>query len=301
MHPPMDHIALRAAELLAHPRFGEARHIAMDSYLALYSGTPALNKLLIDGTKHVIIMFAICLAARQREEVPETWLTLAKLQEVVSAFQVGSPGLVETIVARMIDAGLMERVTAADDRRKKLLVPTEALIEHDLDMLAALAAPCVVLGEHPAFALARARDRGLQKAHRIFSVEAFGLAMQTLMKHPEMMLFFLRDAGYLVLISMLQSALASPSGTLSTVAYQDIADRFGVSRSHVRNLVEDAEQAGLMRVTDAGGAGVELLPLLMDKHDRYFADCTVLVEQAFVQAYDLIRAGSMSAVEFGPA
>ncbi len=301
MHPPMDHIALRAADILAHPRFSEARNSAIDSYLALYSGTPAINKLLIDGTKHVIIMFAICLAARQREEAPETWLTLAKLQEVVSAYQVGSPGLVETIIARMIDAGLMERVTAADDRRKKLLVPTEALIEHDLDMLAALAAPCVVLGEHPAFAIARARDRELQKAHRIFSVEAFGLAMQTLMKHPEMMLFFLRDSGYLVLISMLQSALASPSGTLSTVAYQDIANRFGVSRSHVRNLVEDAEQAGLMRVTDAGGAAVELLPLLMDKHDQYFADCTVLVEQAFVQAYDRIRAGSMSAFELGPA
>lgn len=283
--------AVRSAEILAHPRFTKARRTAVDSYLALYSGTPALNKLLIDGAKHVIIMFAICLAARQREEEPETWLTLTKLQEVVTAYQVGSPGLVESIVARMIDSGLMERVSAPRDQRKKLLVPTEALIAHDLDMLAALAQPCLVLGEHPSFGLAVARDRSLQKAHRIFSVDAFGQALQMLMRHPEMMLFFHRDSGYLVLLSLLQSAMTSSSGAISSVPFQEVGDRFGVSRTHVRNLVEDAERAGLMRVVAPGGSGVELLPALMKKHDRYFADCTVMIEQGFVEAYALVTAG----------
>ena len=68
-----------------------------------------------------------------------------------------------------------------------------------------------------------------------------------------------------------------------------IGDRFGVSRSHVRNIVEDAETAGLMRVVASGGAGVELLPAFMDKHDRYFADCTVIVEQRFMEADEMIR------------
>lgn len=284
-----DAIAARSAQLLAHPNFAEARRIMVNRYLALYSDTPALNKLLIDGTKHVIIMFAICLAARQREDEPATWLTISKLQEVVSTYQVGSPGLVEAIVARMIDSGLMESVPAPVDRRKKLLVPTEALIAHDLDMLAALAAPCVVLGEHPAYAMALARDRRMQRAHRVVSVDAFGEALQMLMKHPEMMMIFHRDSGYMVLLSLLQSAQASRSGTLSSVPYQDVADRFGVSRSHVRNLVEDAEQAGLMRVDGPGGSGVELLPQLMETHDRYFADCMVIIERRFHEANALLE------------
>lgn len=283
-------LAARSAAILAAPRFVDARRAAIDRYLALYSGTPALNKLLVDGTRHVIIMFAVCLASQQRDDDPATWLTMSKLQDVVTAYQVGSPGLVEAIVARMCDSGLMEAVPAPTDRRKKLLVPTEALIAHDLEMLAAIAVPCAILGEHPAFDLAMARDRVLQRAHRIASVAAFGEALMMLVQHPEMMLFFHRDSGYIVLLSLLQSALTSPSGTVSTVAYQEIGDRFGVSRGHVRNLVEDAEQAGLMRIVAVGGAGVELLPALMDKHDRYFADCTVIVEQRFLEAYDMVHA-----------
>ncbi|MBX3579138.1 MAG: hypothetical protein KF723_18215 [Rhizobiaceae bacterium] len=286
-----EEFAARSAAILAHPRFAEARQVAIDRYLALYSGTPALNKLLIDGSKHVVIMFAVCLAAGQREDEPETWLTLAKLQDVVSTLQVGSPGLVEAIVGRMIDSGLIATASAPRDRRKKLLVPTEALIRHDLDMLAAFAEPCTVLGSHPAFDLAMVRDRGMQRACRIFSVSEFARAFQTLMKHAEMMNFFQRDSGYLVLLAFLQSALSSPDGLISTVLYKDIAERFGVSRAHVRNMVEDAEAAGLMRTLEPGGAGVELLPDLMEKHDRYFADCTVLVEQSFVVPYETMIAG----------
>lgn len=292
-----EEFAARSAAILAHPRFADARQVAIDRYLALYSGTPALNKLLIDGSKYVVIMFAVCLAAGQREDEPDSWLTLSKLQDVVTALQAGSPGLVEAIVGRMIDSRLMETRSAPGDRRKKLLVPTEALIRHDLDMLAALAAPCTVLGNHPAFDLAMARDRDMQKACRIFSVGEFGRAFQTLMKHPEMMGFFQRDSGYLVLLAFLQSALASSAGLVSTVPYKDIAERFGVSRAHVRNMVEDAEAAGLMRTLEPGGAAVEVLPALMEKHDRYFADCTVLVEQSFVVPYETLNAGARAVAD----
>jgi len=281
--------AARSAEILAHPRFAEARQVAIDRYLALYSWTPARNKLLIDGSKYVIINFAVCLAAAQREDDPRTWLTLAKLQDVVTGLQAGSPGLVQKIVGRMIDSGLIVVESAPGDRRKKRLVPTEALIEHDLDMLAALAEPCTVLGSHPAFDLAMARDRAMQAASRMFSVQAFGTAFQTLMKHPEMMMFFRRDSGYLVLLALMQSALSSPGETVSTVPYRAIAERFGVSRAHVRNLVEDAEAAGLMRSRAPGGAGVEILPALMATHDRYFADCSVLIENSFVIPYEMLR------------
>jgi len=156
----------------------------------------------------------------------------------------------------MTDSGLMASASAPLDRRTKLLVPTEALIAHDLDMLAALAAPCAVLGKHPAYELALACDRRMQRAHRVVSVDAFGEALQMMMRHPEMMMIFHRDSGYMVLLSLLQSALASSRGTVSSVPYQDIADRFGISRSHVRNLVEDAEKAGLMRIDGQGGSAL---------------------------------------------
>jgi len=36
-------------------------------------------------------MFAICLAARQRDDESATWLTVCKLQDAVSTYQVAPP------------------------------------------------------------------------------------------------------------------------------------------------------------------------------------------------------------------
>ena len=70
-----------AEKLLAHPRFAEARKAYIDGYLGLYSGEPVLSKLLLEGARHVIITFVVCLSAGQREDAPATWLTLGKLQD----------------------------------------------------------------------------------------------------------------------------------------------------------------------------------------------------------------------------
>ena len=99
--------------------------------------------------------------------------------------------------------------------------------------------------------------------------------------------FVARDSGLLALYMMLSSALASPGGDVSTVPYQQIADRFGVSRTHIRELVACAENAGLMRVTSAGGTtAVEMLSPIWPLADRWIAGCMEL----FVQCCDRAHA-----------
>lgn len=278
--------ATRIDAILAHPRFAEARRVQIDGYLALYSGDPALNKLLVEGARHVIFTFVVCLAASQRDDDPATWLTLGKLQDVVAAYQVGSPGLVEALVTRMLDRGLLTSTPAPTDRRKRILAPTEALLMHDRDLLAVQAAPCAIIANAPGLTLVMARDPSFQQAQRIASLAAFADAMVLLGANPQMMaLFVARDSGLLALYMLLSSALASPSGNVSTVTYQQIADRFGISRTHVRDLVTDAEAAGLMRATDeAGGANVEMLPPLWPVVDRWIAGCMELFAECCERA-----------------
>lgn len=278
--------ATRIDAILAHPRFAEARRVQIEGYLALYSGDPALNKLLVEGARHVIFTFVVCLAASQRDDDPATWLTLGKLQDVVAAYQVGSPGLVEALVTRMLDRGLLTSTPAPTDRRKRILAPTEALLMHDRDLLAVQAAPCAIIANAPGLTLVMARDPSFQQAQRIASLAAFADAMVLLGANPQMMaLFVARDSGLLALYMLLSSALASPSGNVSTVTYQQIADRFGISRTHVRDLVTDAEAAGLMRATDeAGGANVEMLPPLWPVVDRWIAGCMELFAECCERA-----------------
>lgn len=278
----------RRNAILAHPRFAEARAMTIDGYLSLYSHQPALNKLLLEGSRHVIVMFAICLAAQQKDDDPKTWLTLARLKDIVVAHHVGSPGLVEAVVGRLQDSGLFETVPAPGDRRKKLLRPTEALLAHDRDMLAAQIAPCGLLGDTPGVDLAVARDPAFQKAHRIVAVAGFGEAILMMMSHQQMMTFFNRDSGYLVLISLLKAALSSPERLVASESYQEIADRFGISRTHVSNLVADGEALGLMRPETRGGTTVELAAELVRAHDAYLADCMVLIEKTCAKAAALL-------------
>jgi anti-sigma factor RsiW len=44
------------------------------------------------------------------------------------------------------------------------------------------------------------------------------------------------------------------------VPYADASDRFGVSRTHVRSLMETAQAAGLVKLIGRGGRRVEIVP-----------------------------------------
>lgn len=282
--------ATRTAAFLAHPRFTQARAAYIDGYLGVYSGEPAMNKLLMEVSRHVIVTFVLCLHAAQRQGDPSTWLTLGKLQDIVAAYRVGSAGLVEAIVARMLDRGLLAQVPAPDDRRKRILVPTKALLDHDKDLIAAQAAPCTILEPKPALDLALARDEPFQYAVRTASVGYFAEAMVRVGEHAEMMLFMARDSGFLVLLCLLQSASRSESGTLSTIPYEAVADRFGVSRTHVRSLIRDAEEAGFLRIVRSGGAEIEVSTALSGHFDRWVAGMSEFFDRTCVAAYERLSA-----------
>jgi hypothetical protein len=203
--------ALRIDGVLAHPRFAEARDAYIDRYLNFYLGDPALNKLLAEAARHVIVTFVICLTAASRHDDPQSWLTLAKLQDEVETHRVGSRGLVENIVSRMLDKELLVAEPVSTDRRKKVLVPTASLLKLDRDILIAQAIPAAMVLPSAAMERAIVCDFDFQRAHRAFSVSAFTMAMR----------FIARDSGLMVLFAMLESARKSPSGNLSTVSYQD--------------------------------------------------------------------------------
>ena len=231
----------------------------------------------------------LCLDAAQCEDDPDSWLTLAKLKDVIATNQVASPGLVEAIVQRMLDRGLLSAEPAPTDRRKRILRVTEPLLRHDLELIEAQARPCALIMPSAALDLALAHDRRFQRAVRLASVGMFQDAMGMLAEHPEIVGgFALRDSGQLVLLCLLESALASTDGHMSTASYQAIADRLGISRTHVREMVADAEAAGPVRMLVQGGGSVEIMPRLWPLHDRFLAACMELFDRCCTAGLEMM-------------
>lgn len=263
--------AKRIEAVLRHPRFENARRCYIDGYLDFYSGGPTLNKLMAEAARHVIVTFAICISAASTDD-PDSWLTLGKLQDEVEKHGVGSPGLVENIVSRMLDRGLLKASSPLSDRRKRILSPTALLLRLDRDILLAQAIPSAMVLPSRAMDRAVECDVEFQQASRAYSINAFGMAMDFFARNSDIMHFIAHDSGLMVLFSMLASARASQGGNVSTVSYQELNDRFGISRTHTREMIEESEALGWVRIGAPGGASIVLQPVLLEIADRYIAD-----------------------------
>ena len=87
---------------------------------------------------------------------------------------------------------------------------------------------------------------------------------------PDTLLFFGHAAGPLIQNALLKAAL--DAGDLAAeVPYIEVADRFGVSRTHVRNLMNTAQSAGLVKIVGRGGRSIEILPRHWRSYDRGLA------------------------------
>jgi len=258
-------------EILAHSRFPAARAAFVDAVLGLYEGDAFLNRLLLEAGRMVIFNTIICLHAGYDEADRTTWPTMSLLQEVMTQFGLASPRRIEDLVARLIHSGLLESVVSQRDRRFGILTPTARMLSLDRDWLSAHYQPLHVMFPDPGYASPVRRDPPFQQQQRRVAIGFFALGAQVLAGNPAMMLFLGRDAGVMVLIKLIQmmgDRARSPEG----LSYTDLGARFGVSRTHVRGLLQDAEQAGLISLSGRGGRFVEPKPAILQAFDRFVAE-----------------------------
>jgi DNA-binding MarR family transcriptional regulator len=260
-----------AAEILAHPRFRTARNAMLEAMLSRYEHEPFLNRLLLDARRSVLFGVIMCLDARCDDTDPATWTTLRLVKQAMAAFRLASPRCIADLVSRLIKTGYLKQVSSPRDRRIRILRPTAKMIAQDQDWLVSHYVPLQVLFPDPGYAPIMQRDPNFQRAQRLAASHFFALEAQMMARNPTMMQFMMREAGMMILIKLLQ--LAGPTDdTTREISYSDIGARFGVSRTQVRKLLQDAEKAGLMRLTPGRHHCVQLTPTLIDAFDRFIAD-----------------------------
>jgi hypothetical protein len=177
---------------------------------------------------------------------------------------------IDDLVIRLTHSDLLELRQSARDRRVRILTPTRAMMSLDHDWLVAHYLPLQIMFPEPGYAPVIERDDAFQRHHRVVALSFSGQGMDIMAGNPAMMLFLSRDAGTMILVKLVQ--MASTTHNAEGLSYADIGARFGVSRTHVRALLQDAERNGDVSLSGRGGKLVELKPSLLQAFDRFVAD-----------------------------
>ena len=258
-------------EILAHPQFSAARAAFVEAVLALYEGNAFLNRLLLEAVRQVTFNMIVQLYCCYDEADRSTWPTMRLLKQQMVLFGLSSPRRIEDLVAKLVRFGFLERHPSQQDGRVRLLTPTAKMMSLDLDWLAALYRPLQVMFPDRGYSQPIKRDPAFQRVQRAVALSFSAKGADILASNRGMMLFHTRDAGVTILIKFIQMTAAAGNG-VAELSYSDVGARFGVSRTHVRKLLQDAERADLVRLSGQGGRLVELKPAMLGAFDRFVAE-----------------------------
>lgn len=257
-------------DIVQHPRMAEARKLYVGRFLALYDRDPFMARLLIETGRFLVYHVAVILGAAQDPARRETWLTVGRLKQAMSMFGVATDRHIDQIVGRLCAVGYLVSEAAQQDRRLRILKPTEEMLAHDRAWLAAHYAPLTVVSSFADYEPVMREDPAYQLSNRKVAVAFLPFSGKLLAVAPELLLFFGHAGGHMVSAALLHAAMATADSHAS-LSYADIAERFGISRTHVRGILVEAQGAGLVRLGGRGGGRVEVLPRLLQSYDRGLA------------------------------
>lgn len=262
---------LTPAEILGHPRFPVGRTAFVDGVIALHEGDAFHSRLLVEAMRQVTFNLIISLHLNHDPADRATWPTLRRLKDELKTFGLSSERRVDALVNRFVHLGYVEQLPSEQDGRVRILTPTPKMMSIDREWLVYHYAPLEVMFPERGYREPVGRDVVFQRAHRLVALEFSAKGAEIMASHPQVMRFMNRDAGMLVLIKLVQMHTSATDGAKG-LSYADIGKRFGVSRTHVRSLLEDAAQAGDVTLSGRGGTLVELNPPLLQSFDRFVAD-----------------------------
>ncbi len=281
-------------DILSHPRLAQARRAYLDSFIKVYDGDPLLIRLLIESGRFFVYYIVLLLETGFDPARRETWPTVSLLKKTMGAFGLGraSGRHIDELVARLCSIGCLESRPAEGDRRVRLLTTGEKLRAHDRDWLVANYTPLAVLYPHHDYSLVLQRDPEFQVTHRRASIPFMALGAKLMAEIPDVMMYFDHAGGPVVISALLQAAMAQGEGSNAAMPYAEFADRFGVSRTHVRRLLVAAQDRGLVKLHARGGHRVEVLPRMWAVHDAGMARGMYLHDILYLAALSSRHAGS---------
>ena len=259
--------------LREHPRFREATRALIGGLVERYSRNRLLNRVVNDRGRLVGSLIALYLYFSSAPGDGGNGLTAGRFQAFCVDLKLCSSGRARALLLLMRYAGYLAPEPCASDRRRRCLAPTERLIEEQRQRWS-LQFEAMALITPTGRAALEALKRPEFTAAFMRHLGATFLAGFRLLDHaPDLARLVESNAGLLVAASLFRAALdrpLGPDGTAVPVSISSLAARFGVTRAHVRNLLAEAAEAGLVKRSQ-GSETVLVLPRLIQAGSDFFA------------------------------
>lgn len=247
--------------------FDEARAVFIEGASALLRNAGLLNKAISTLPRHLIFGFALRVHAQHVFDPSAPELTLTRLQKLSGDHGGISAGRVTAQVHLLRKLGLIT-THPAEDRRQRILRPTEKMLIEDHRWLMTRFEPLGPLGlfhlteeerTTPEFALAFR----VAWTIRPDQIAAF------LEQYPSIAFFFMRDGGYSMLLELLREWQKTGS-TRVAFDVMSTASAFSVSKSQIWNLLHGAQALGLIAAEAPAWRSVVLTERLLADFDAWF-------------------------------
>jgi hypothetical protein len=240
---------LATAAVIAHPRFAEASRIVAAGLVALYQGGRTINRVMPDRVRYIISIFAMHLHFAGRPNDRNSGLTASRLCKLCAERKICSEGRAESMLAIMREFGHLAPAPTEEDRRLRRLVPAQPLFEWHRQRCTHFfrAAAQVLPADAAALAALDMPDFMSKFMQHLARTHVAGFHY---VEHvPDIRLFYDRSAGGAILMSIVLSGAnddSFPPARGVSISLSGLARDFEVSRAHVRRLVQDALDAGLL-------------------------------------------------------
>lgn len=280
--PPACDISAQA--FLKCSDFAAVRDELIDGLLALYENNHLVNRLILEEGRYMSYLAVLALHAAQDLDVASSWLTLGRLQREVTELGFASRNRVEAQVSCLKKYGMLTQRPQSSDRRVRLLQPTPKMLERDAAVLRLHLRAIERLEGPSADRTAGELTPDLHRAVRretLGNLESIGRLIR---RHKPLAAFMEHDCGYMIMLLLLQSAGATGGGGCAATGYQRLATQTGVSRTHVRRLLESAQDAGLLTLGGRGGHNIHLNDEMWRAADLWFAQEIALFAYLFAEA-----------------
>lgn len=257
------------AEIRRNRNFDAARALHCRLHFELYAH-PRFTQLYMAAPRNVLIGSVVALWAAHNPADRSTWPTLGLLKQKAAGFAMCSPRMVDDVVARLKSIEYIEEVPAAGDGRVKLLRPTELMLAHDRRYNLVMFAPLEVLfPESTDYRGGTSMDPAFHLAQRAIGFSLLQEAQQRVQDHRPLFRHFNRDAGYPIAVWVRSVEGDGPA----PISISELAQLTGVSRTHVRSVLEDLEAEDYLRLSWRGPTRlVQPTAKLKGELDQFIAD-----------------------------
>lgn len=254
-----------ASAIRSHPRYPELRAAHVEGFVRLFTADLAMMRLMIESGRLMTCSVLLGLHAGRQSGDRTTWPTLSAIQSLVAKGGWASPRQTTEILARMRILGQLRSDDAPHDRRVKILVPMDVLVAGDRRFLAALIGPLELLRGDGRYAPIIEGDPAFHMAYRRTWLAGLAQVAGRMNGNAEMGFLWSRHAGYVAFMLVVQEHLANG---FCGLRFSSIADRLGVSRTHIRAIFSDGAALGLFRLSGKSGGGIALTPAMLAAFDR---------------------------------